>query len=88
MDRVSDVFFIDGQGHRFAVDDLVQFLVLMAGHTQSVRKALLVIDAPDVMGLVTVDADGYLVRLFLPELAPDDFQVDLLDLSVTLHTSG
>jgi hypothetical protein len=88
MDRVPDVFVIDVQGYPFALDDLVQILVLMAGQAEPVGKALLVIDAPDVMRLVTIDADRNLVRLLFPQLATDDFQMYLLDLSVTLHTGG
>jgi hypothetical protein len=59
----------------------------MAGHTRGVREALFVENAPDVVRLVTIDADGYLVRLLFPELTLDDLQMDLFDLSVTLHAS-
>jgi hypothetical protein len=57
----------------------------VAGHTETVRKAFLVKDAADLVGLVTIDATRYLVWLLLPEFTPDDLKMDLLDLCVALH---
>jgi hypothetical protein len=85
---VSDVLFIDVKRYGFAIHDHRQIGVLVTGHAQRVGKALLIENPAHVVGLVAIDADRDLVRLFLPQLPVDDFGVDLFDLCVTLHTCG
>jgi hypothetical protein len=85
---VSDVLFVDVKRNRLAIHDHRQIWILMTGHAQSVRKALLIENSANVMRLMAIDADGDLVRPFLPQLAMDDFDVDLFDLCVALHTGG
>jgi len=57
----------------------------MAGHAQCVREAFLVKNTSDFVGLVAVDAAGYLMRLLFPEFSSDHLQMHLLNLRVTLH---
>ena len=85
MDGMRDIFFVDKQRNLFSVNDLVQVLVSMTGHAHGIGKALIVEDPAHVVRLMAVDAYGYLVRLLLPQLALDDFQVHLFDLCVALH---
>lgn len=58
VNRVVELLVIDVERDFLPVDDLVQILVLVTGHAKGIGKALLVKDAPYVVRLVAVDADG------------------------------
>jgi hypothetical protein len=71
----------------FTVDLLLELGIRMAGHAESIRKALLVKDAANLVRLMTVDTTGYLMGSLLPEFPPDHFQMDLFNLRMALHAS-
>ena len=67
---------------------LLEIGVRMAGHAERIRETLFIEDTPNLVRLVAIDATGYLMRFLLPEFTPNNLQMDLLDLGMTLHAGA
>lgn len=81
--RVKNIRLVDGQ--RMSVFGRMNVFFAVTAHAIAVRGPLIIKDFADLMGLMTIYANGNALRVFLPKFSVDDFAVDSGDIDMTLH---